>query len=118
MPAWAKALAESVSKLGERLDNADKANITNSRKKQFDEAIAKLPDNLKKVYGRTAYDTMTDDDFTTLMGEVKTEVEGFEKESKQRSGVFGSPFSKKGGEVKEKLSDEDASKIVDSLKIN
>lgn len=111
-----KKLFEMVEKLTKRMDDADKQNTTNSRKKQLEEAIAKLPDSLKKVYGRTVYDGMSDEDFTALMGEVKTEVEGFEKEATQKGTIFGKPFKHQGGGGNA-FSAEQAKSIVDGLNI-
>lgn len=86
-----KQLMDMNAKLVARFDAMDAAKLTQTRTEQFNKAIAQLPDNLKKLYGRTSYDKMSDEDFAQLMKEVGDEVDGFLQEGNQNGLVFGAP---------------------------
>ena len=86
-----KALQESHQRLSERLDRMDSDRTTSQRKQQLSGVIAKLPESLRKAYGRTPVDGMTDEQFNTLIGEVTTEVDGIVQATNQRGAIFGRP---------------------------
>lgn len=91
VPAWAQALIDSNKSLTERLNRMDGERTTATRKQQLSAVIGKLPENLRKGYERTSVDNLTDEAFTTLLGEITTEVDGIVKDSQQRGAVFGRP---------------------------
>lgn len=86
-----QAIQESNRKLSERLDRMDSERTTSQRKQQLSEVISKLPDNLRKAYERTPVDGLSDEEFSTLLGEVTTEVSGIVQETNQKGAVFGRP---------------------------
>lgn len=91
VPAWAQALIDSNKKLNDRLDKMDGERTTATRKQQLSTIIEKLPENLRKAYERTPVDHLTDEQFTSLVGEITTEVNGIVSEVQAKGAVFGKP---------------------------
>lgn len=98
IPAWAQ-------KLFDRLDAQETARTTESRKQQLNAVISKLPETMRKAYERIPLDKYTEEEFTTMLGEVTTEVEGIANETAARGGVFGKPSANNGGSTKTELTD-------------
>jgi hypothetical protein len=97
VPAWAKTLTDGMTALTERLNNMEHSRTTETRKQQLANVISKLPENLRKSYERTAIDSLKDDEFTTLLGEITTEVDGIAAELNAKGAVFGKPAAGVGG---------------------
>lgn len=98
MPAWAKTIME-------RLEAQDKARATESRKQQLEAVIGKLPEALRKPYDRLPLDKYSDEDFTKMLGEITTEVEGITDDAAARGGVFGKPSAAQGGHTTTELTE-------------
>ncbi len=98
MPAWAQ-------KIFDRLDAQDKARATETRTQQLNAVIGKLPEQLRKAYERLPIDKYSDDEFSAMLGEVTTEVEGITDDTAARGGVFGKPSAPNGGATKVELSE-------------
>ena len=96
-PEWAKQLIEQNKTLTERIAKMEGQNTTASRKQKLNEVISKLPEKLRKPYERITLDSMTDEDFNTLVTEVTTEVEGIANDINSKGAVFGRPTSSQGG---------------------
>lgn len=96
-PEWAKLLIEQNKTLTERIAKMEGQNTTASRKQQLNEVISKLPEKLRKPYERITLDSMTDEEFNTLVTEVTTEVEGIVNDINSKGAVFGRPTSSQGG---------------------
>lgn len=90
-PAWGKALLEQYKTLAERLNNIETEQTSTNRRKQLSAEIAALPASLRKAYERTNIDTLTDEEFSTLLTEVKTEVEQIGNDINAKGAVFGQP---------------------------
>ena len=75
----------------------DGERTTATRKQQLSTVIAKLPDNLRKPYERISVDTLSDEQFTSLLGEVTTEVDGLVADINSQGAVFGRPAAHNGG---------------------
>lgn len=90
-PAWAQALIDSNKQLTERLNKMEGERITNSRKAELDGIINRLPENQRKGYQRISVDSLTDEEFATLKGEVTAEVEDLVKVTGAKRAVFGRP---------------------------
>lgn len=90
-PAWAQALIDSNKQLTERLNKMEGERITNSRKAELSSIINRLPENLRKGYQRISIDNLSDEEWTTLKGEITIEVDGISKEQGARGAVFGRP---------------------------
>lgn len=88
-PAWAKAFME-------RLDKLEASKTTETRKQQLDAIIGKLPETMRKAYERLPLDKYTEDEFSKMLGEVTTEVEGIVDETTARGAVFGRPSASAG----------------------
>lgn len=97
VPAWAQQLIESNKELSERLNKMDGERTTETRKQKLSEVYQKLPENLRKPYERISVDTLSDEEFTTLVGEVTTEVDGLVKTLDAKGAVFGRPTVHSGG---------------------
>lgn len=98
IPAWAQ-------KLFDRLDAQDAARTTETRKQQLNAIIGKLPESMRKAYERLPLDKYSAEEFTTLLGEVTTEVEGIANDTAARGAVFGKPSANTGGQNTTELSD-------------
>ena len=83
-PAWAKTLLERIGRL-------ETSKTTETRKQQLNAIIGKLPETTRKAYERLPLDKYSDEEFTTMLGEVTTEVERIVDETQARGGVFGKP---------------------------
>lgn len=97
MPEWAKQLMESNQMLSERLNSMNKERTTTTRKQQLQEVCKKLPETFRKPYERIALDNLSDEEFTTLIGEVTTEVDGLSSTLSAKGAVFGRPSAHQGG---------------------
>lgn len=101
IPSWVQALMDSNKQLTERLDMMDKERTATTRKQQLMGIIGQLPETLKKAYERTPVDNITDDEFNTLMKDVKTEVDGIMAERRTKGAVFGRPAARKEQDAQE-----------------
>ncbi len=118
MPTWAKALYDTIQKQEAELAAFKQGNITTSRKKQLSVITSKLPESTRKGYDRIAVDTYTDEDFTTLLGEVTKEVDAIVAEHKQAGATFGgrSHSTTPGGNAPE-ATKEEVDAVVSKLMI-
>lgn len=90
-PAWAQALIDSNKQLTERLNKMEGERTTESRKAELNGIINRLPENLRKGYQRISVDSLSDEDFALLKGEVTAEVEDLVKTTGAKGAVFGRP---------------------------
>lgn len=98
IPAWAQ-------KLFDRLDAQDKARATETRTQQLNAVIGKLPEQMRKAYVRIPVDKYSEEEFSKLLGEITTEVEGIADETAAQGGAFGKPSANTGGSTKTELSE-------------
>lgn len=105
VPAWAQALIDSNKQLTERLNQVETERTTNNRRTQLSSVVNKLPENLRKPYERIALDGMTDEQFTSMLTEITTEVDGIASDLKSKGAVFGRPTASGSG-TKDELTDE------------
>lgn len=96
-PAWAKQLIEDNKALRTRLDSIETEKRTTSRKEKLTAIIDKLPASQRKGYERTAIDTLSDEEFDTLLTEVGSEVDAIIKENKTNGTTFGTPIQRTQG---------------------
>lgn len=89
----------------ERMDRMEASKTTETRTHQLNAIISKLPENLRKAYERLPVDKYSEEEFSTLIGEVTTEVEGIADDTAAQGGVFGRPSANNGGTTKTGLSD-------------
>ena len=111
VPAWAQALIDSNNSLKNELAQMKTARTTETRKHQISTLIAKLPENLRKAYSRTPVDGLTDEQFTTLVGEITTEVGDIQSSIQQKGAVFGKPAAQNGGNQGAELTKEQVAAI-------
>jgi hypothetical protein len=93
-PAWAKKLMEDNAALRQRLDTIDSEKRTSSRREKLNAIIGRLPASQRKGYERTAIDTLTDEEFTSTMEAITTEVDDILKEANTAGLTFGAPRTK------------------------
>ncbi len=91
-----RQLLDQNKKLAERLDKMDGERTTATRKQQLSAIINKLPGDLRKAYERTPVDGLSDEQFTALVGEITTEVDGIVQKTAQKGAVFGRPSAQGG----------------------
>lgn len=111
-PEWAKALMESNKALAERIAKMEGANTTSTRKQQISTIVSKLPETLRKPYERISLDTLTDDEFTTLVTDITTEVDGIANDITAKGAVFGRPSAKGGNQNENELTKEQQEAIA------
>ena len=111
IPAWAKAIIDTNKTIVDRMNKLDEDRITATRRQQIDKLVENLPENLKKAYGRTPVDGLTDDQFTALVGEITAEVSDISTTITQKGAVFGQP-SNNGGAVNNTQLSEDQVKAI------
>lgn len=97
MPAWAKTLIESNQQLSERLNRLDTERTTTARRQQLATITNKLPEALRKPYERMSIDTLKEEEFTQLLSDVTTEVNGIVSGMNAKGAVFGKPAAHNGG---------------------
>lgn len=97
MPAWAKTLIESNQQLSERLNRLDTERTTTARRQQLATITDKLPEALRKPYERMSVDNLQEDEFTQLLSDVTTEVNGIVSGMNAKGAVFGKPAAHNGG---------------------
>lgn len=110
-PEWAKAILKANEALTERIAKMEGANTTSARKAQITEIVSKLPETLRKPYERIALDKMTDDEFSSLVTSVTSEVDGIAKEISAKGAVFGRPNAQSRRENNEELTKEQLAAI-------
>lgn len=97
MPAWAKTLIESNQQLSERLNRLDTERTTTARRQQLAAITDKLPEALRKPYERMSVDNLKEEEFTQLLSDVTTEVNGIVSGMNAKGAVFGKPAAHNGG---------------------
>lgn len=117
VPAWAKALQETLQKQSEELAAFKRGNITTSRKKQLTDITAKLPEAMRKAYDRIAVDTYSDEEFANILSEVTTETDNILTEAKQAGAVFGGRThgNSGGGVVAPKATEKEVDEVASKL---
>lgn len=99
-PEWAKTLLEQNKSLTERIAKMEGATITSARKQQISTIVAKLPETLRKPYERISLDSLSSDEFNTLVTDITAEVDGIASDISAKGAVFGRPTAK-GGKLNE-----------------
>lgn len=120
MPAWAKNLNKQLNTLTDRITRMDGERTTTARRQQLAAIVDKLPESLRKAYGRVSVENLTEEEFTALTGEITAEVEGIAKEMGAKGAVFGRP-AKSGGNsgsgTEKEATDAEVQAVVDRLSI-
>lgn len=111
-PEWAKQLIEQNKDLTDRIAKMEGQRTTDSRKQQLSTIIAKLPEQLRKPYERITLDSLSDEQFNTLVTEVTTEVEGIANDINSKGAVFGRPTANSGGNQGNELTKEQQDAIA------
>ena len=120
MPAWAKKLIDTNKALTDRINKIDGERVNTARRQQLAAITDKLPESLRKSYGRVSVENLTDEEFNALTGEIAAEVEGIVKEMGAKGAVFGRP-AKSGGNrgsgSEKEATDAEVQAVVDRLSI-
>ena len=112
IPEWAKQLVAENKTLSERLGRMDGERITAERKQKLSAVFKKLPETLRKPYERMSVDNLSDEEFTTLVGEITAEVDEIASSVKSKGAVFGRPAAHQGADNSQELSKEEQEAIA------
>lgn len=119
IPAWAQELIESNKTLTEQVRTMQGEKLTANRREQLSKIISTLPPSIRKAYERTPVDTLTDEEFETLKGEITSEAAEIAKETASKGVVFGRPTIKGGTKTQhnggKEATDDEAKAVVDKL---
>jgi hypothetical protein len=96
----------------ERMDRMEASKTTESRKQQLDAVIGKLPETLRKPYERIPLDKYTEDEFSKMIGEITTEVEGIANDTAAKGAVFGKPSASTGNQTTTELTEAQKAAIT------
>lgn len=97
VPEWAKAIIDSNEKLKDELAQMKANKVADGRKARLNKIVEQLPESLRKAYGRTNVESLSDEEFDNLTNEVKGEVEKINGEISAKKTVFGIPMKTAGG---------------------
>lgn len=89
----------------ERMDKMEASKTTESRKQQLEAVIGKLPETLRKPYERIPLDKYTEEEFSNMLGEITTEVEGIANDTAAKGAVFGKPSASTGNTTTTELTE-------------
>lgn len=125
IPAWAQELIESNKTLTEQVRTMQGEKLTANRREQLSKIISTLPPSIRKAYERTPVDTLTDEEFETLKGEITSEAAEIAKETTAKGVVFGRPTVQGGTKTQQstaynggkEATDDEAKAVVDKLGI-
>lgn len=95
-----------------RLDGIEAKGITKTRMGEIGKIVEKLPEALRKPYGRISVDGLSDEDYTSLKNEISAEVEQLAQAQKANDAVFQQPKFVTGPVSTKELSEEQKSAIA------
>lgn len=117
VPAWAQSLLDSNKTMAQEIANLKAERTTTSRRQQLSTIISKLPESLRKPYERMPVESLTDEQFNALVGEVTAEVDGIANELSAKGAVFSTPaVNQQGGNTKQ-ATDAEVDAVVNMLGI-
>lgn len=95
-----------------RLDGIEAKGITKTRMGEIDKIVEKLPEALRKPYGRISVDGLSEEDYTSLKNEISAEVEQLAQAQKANGVVFQQPKFVSGPVSTKELSEEQMNAIA------
>lgn len=95
-----------------RLDGIEAKGITKTRMGEIGKIVEKLPEALRKPYGRISVDGLSEEDYTSLKNEISAEVEQLAQAQKANSAVFQQPKFVSGPASTKELSEEQMNAIA------
>lgn len=125
VPAWAQKLLNDNKEMKATIKAMQNEKITVSRREQLSKIISSLPPAIKKAYERTPVDSLSDEEFETLKGEITAEAADIAKETTAKGAVFGKPTIQGGTKTQQNVSnggekeatEDEAMAVVDKLGI-
>lgn len=125
VPTWAQTLLNDNKEMKATIQAMQNEKITVSRREQLSKIISSLPPAVKKAYERTPVDSLTDEEFETLKGEITIEAADIAKETTAKGAVFGKPTIQGGTKTQQnapnggekEATDDEAKAVVDKLGI-
>ena len=109
----AAAVAAAMKPFSDEINALKTGKLSDERKQKLEAVTGKLPDNLRKPYGRIPLKDMTEDEFDTFITETTTEVDALTAELAAKGSVLGVP--KGGGGGGKEPSKEEAARVVEGL---
>ena len=116
LPDWVQKILESNKQLTERMNNIEKERIGKSRQKQLTAALESLPASIQKAYSHTPVDSLSDEEFESLLNEVKTEATAIGDDLKRKGAVFGGQTRpKSGGKSEREATADETDAVLDKI---
>jgi hypothetical protein len=110
----AAAVAAAIKPLSDEISALKSGKTADERKQKLDAVIGKLPDSLRKPYGRIPLKDMSEDDFNTFITETAAEVDGLAADFAAKGSVLKIPTG--GGNAKGKEpAKEEVEKVVTDI---
>lgn len=123
IPAWAQSLIESNKALSEQVKTMQGEKLTASRRDQLSKIISTLTPSIRKAYERTPVDSLSDEEFETLKGEITSEAAEIARETAAKGAVFGRPTVQGGTKTQpsatggKEATDDEVKAVVDKLSV-
>jgi hypothetical protein len=113
LTAITAAITAAMKPIQDEINALKTGKVQETREQKLNAVIAKLPDNLKKPYGRISLKDMTEDEFNTFITETTSEVDGVANDFAVQGSVLKPPM--KGGSTKKEPTKEEATAILSGM---
>lgn len=110
-PEWAKALLKANQELTKRLDKVEGEKRAKVRREELDKITTGLPESVRKVFAKTDIDTLDEEAFNALKGELTEDVATLKRELNAGGAAFTTPPAG-AVEAKEKPAQSEVDNIV------
>jgi hypothetical protein len=115
LEAITAAINTANKPLLDRIAAIETGKVSETRKQKLDTIIGKLPENLRKPYGRINLTEMSEDDFNSFLTETTTEVESVAGDISVKGSVLQPPKLGGGGISKKEPTKEETEEVLKGL---
>ena len=108
-------LLEELKSLRTEVNTLKSGKITDTRRAKLNDILKDLTPIQRKGYDRMSIDNISDEEFDTMLGEVKDEVAEIARDNKSKGGIFGAPLTGGDKVTGKEASEAEISAVVDLL---